>query len=567
MAPSDADHSLPAQRSRSHASADEEMRDEIEAKFLLEDAATVAQVLDAFRARHARSVSAVEIVDRYWDAPNWRLLKEGWTYRWREASGQKSLALKSAEPSHGVVQRRRELEQRVVTFPESGEPIPFGPVTERVLGIWPGELRELFRVHNYRRLFHLRALPGELIEVAIDQATITAEDPGSGAASGRMAFVELELELREGPEESLLLLVDDMRRLFRVLPSRLNKFERGLQTAGLSGSAAMMRHELIRSRLGEASPERPLSHADRASELAHRCLKEQFEEMLAEEPKAWEGLDPEGVHKMRVAIRRLRVAFRSFKDVLPARPVLAYNREFKRAAAVLGEVRDLDVNRGNLERYAAGIPPEDAAHLAGYRRHLIDRQRRARRRLVAYLASRRHQRLKDRFARFLERGPSRRTKNAGDSATVGEAARRLVRKRYGRLLADGCATGPGGSDESYHALRIQCRRLRYLLEFFRATYGEGLRPAIEALKELQDVLGELQDVCVATAQLQEYAERVPARSGQRAQFLVLGQLVGSQRHNAEVRRGQVGDAWKRFDRKRWRKRVLAVFATASSASD
>ena len=567
MAPSYADHSLPAQRSRSHAPADEEIRDEIEAKFLLEDAAAVAQVLDALRARRARSVSAVEIVDRYWDAPNWPLMKEGWTYRWREASGQKSLTLKSAEPSHGVVQRRRKVEQRVGAFPESGEPIPLGPVTERILGIWPGELRELFRVHNYRRLFHLRALSGALIEVAIDQATITAEDLGSGAAPGRIAFVELEMELREGPEESLLQLVDDMRRLFRVLPSRLNKFERGLQTAGLSESAATLRHEPIGSPPGTASRERPLPHRDRAAELAHQCLREQFEEMVAEEPKAWEGLDPEGVHKMRVAIRRVRVAFRSFKDVLPARPVLAYDREFRRAAAMLGEVRDLDVHRDNLERYAADIPPEDVAHLAGYRRHLAERQRRARRGLVAYLASRRHERLKDRFARFLERGPPRRAKDAGDSATIGETARRLVRKRYGRVLADGRATVPGGSDESYHALRIQCRRLRYLLEFFRATYGEALRPAIEALKELQDVLGELQDACVAAAQLQEYAERVPARSRQRAQLPVLEQLVGIQRHHAEVRRGQVGDAWKRFDRRGWRERVLAVFATGSSASD
>ena len=563
MVPSDADHSSPAQRSRPDATADEEMREEIEAKFLLEDAASVAQVLDALRARHARSVPALEIVDRYWDTPDGRLLKEGWTYRWREASGRKSLMLKSAEPSHDVVQRRREVEQKVIAFPGGGEPIPFGPVTERVLSIWPGELRELFRICNYRRLFYLRASPGVLVEVAIDQATITAEDLGSEAAPGRMEFVELEMELREGPEESLRQLVDDMRRLVRVLPSRLNKFERGLQTAGLSDPAAALRHGLVASPLGRASGEWAPSPADPAVELAHRCLQEQFEGMLAEEPKAWEGLDPEGVHKMRVAIRRLRVAFRCFKAVLPAEAVLAFNREFKRAAAVLGEVRDLDVHRGNLEHYAVDIPPEDIVHLADYRRHLTARWRRARRRLVAYLASRRYQRLKDRFARFLESGPARRAMNA----TIGEVAGRLVRKRYGRVVADGRAIGPGCPDESYHALRIQCRRLRYLLEFFRATYGEALRPAIEALKELQDLLGELQDVCVATAQLRVYAERAPARSAQRGRFLVLGQLVDRQRSRAEGRRSAVDDAWRRFDRKRWPKRVAVIFAAGPSASD
>ena len=121
-----------------------------------------------------------------------------------------------------------------------------------------------------------------------------------------------------------------------------------------------------------------LSPADPAIQLAYQCLQERFEEMLAEEPKAWEGLDPEGVHQMRVATRRLRAAFRAFKDVLPAKPILAYNREFRRAAAVLGEVRDLDVYQDNLKHYAAEIPAGDAAHLNDYQQHLTEQRRNAR---------------------------------------------------------------------------------------------------------------------------------------------------------------------------------------------
>ena len=151
-----------------------------------------------------------------------------------------------------------------------------------------------------------------------------------------MPFVELEMELKEGPEESLRQLVDDMHQEFRLLPSRLNKFDRGLQTAGLSEPAEIRKRRLNDSPLTKELRERNLSPADPAIQLAYQCLQERFEEMLAEEPKAWEGLDPEGVHQMRVATRRLRAAFRAFKDVLPAKPILAYNREFRRAAAVLG---------------------------------------------------------------------------------------------------------------------------------------------------------------------------------------------------------------------------------------
>ena len=77
--------------------------------------------------------------------------------------------------------------------------------------------------------------------------------------------------------------------------------------------------------------------------------------MLGQEPKAWEGLDPEGVHQMRVCTRRLRAAFRAFRDVLPANAVRSFNREFKWVASVLGRVRDLDVYRDNLDHYAAEV--------------------------------------------------------------------------------------------------------------------------------------------------------------------------------------------------------------------
>ncbi len=566
MVSSEADHIAPTQDSRVFVLTDEQARDEIEAKFLIEDTASVAQVIDALRAHNVQSVFAVDVVDRYWDTLDWCLLKEGWTYRWREASGRKSLTLKSVEPIRDVVHRRREVEQRVAAFPESDYPIPFGPVAEQLRRIRPGELGELFRVHNYRRLFNIRTPLGALVEIAIDQATITATDLVSETAPGRMPFVELEMELKEGPEESLRQLVDDMHQEFRLLPSRLNKFDRGLQTAGLSEPAEIRKRRLNDSPLTKELRERNLSPADPAIQLAYQCLQERFEEMLAEEPKAWEGLDPEGVHQMRVATRRLRAAFRAFKDVLPAKPILAYNREFRRAAAVLGEVRDLDVYQDNLKHYAAEIPAGDAAHLNDYQQHLTEQRRNARKRLVAYLTSRRYCRLKDRFARFLERGPSRRAMNAHDATTICDAVRQLVARRYSRVLRDGRAIRYGVPDESYHALRIQCKRLRYLFEFFQPIYGKALRPAIKRLKKLQDVLGEFQDACAATDQLREYADRVSIRAGHRGQLIALGQLMNGQRRQAEGRRGDFGDAWKRFDCKGRRKRILAAFGASPSVS-
>ena len=115
--------------------------------------------------------------------------------------------------------------------------------------------------------------------------------------------------------------------------------------------------------------------------------------MIAQEPRAWEGLDPEGVHKMRVATRRLRSALRAFKKVLPA-SIRSFNGEFKWLASALGGVRDLDVARGNFPHFLSQIPPEDAVHLGDYQQYLADRWQEERRHLLAGLASQRYGRLK-----------------------------------------------------------------------------------------------------------------------------------------------------------------------------
>ena len=534
-------------------------RVEIEAKYLIEDAEQVNALIDALQLYDVQSASAVDVVDSYWDTPDWHLFNAGWAYRWRDASGDKTLTLKSLEMGNGAVHKRLEVEEQVAAFPgNNGHSRIVARVTEHLNGAGSGELHELFRVHNYRRLFGVRVPDGSLVQIAVDQATITTKLPVPKPAPGRMSFLEVELELEDGREESLLHLATTLERRFGLLPSRLSKFDRGLQAAGLSAPRAPQQSWPLRDTpYVRRLHEQELSAADPAVHLAYRCLIEQFEEMLVQEPKAWEGLDPEGVHQMRVCTRRLRAAFRAFRDVLPASAVLSFNREFKWVAAVLGKVRDLDVYRDNLDHYAAEVAAADTAHAGDYERHLDDQWRKARRRLVACLTSRRYERLKDRFARFLMRGPSRRAMKAFGGVTIAEAAQQLIGKRYKTLRRDGRVITPASPSESLHAVRIQCKRLRYLFEFFAPIYGSELKPEIKRLRKLQDVLGEFQDACVATEQLRQYAEGVPMRTRNRGQLIALGQLISGQNRQAAVRRAGFPRAWRKFDRRGGRKAVLA----------
>ena len=523
----------------------EAVHSEVEAKFLIEDAGHVEDLIDSLDPHDVQSASAVDIVDDYWDTPGWHLFGAGWAYRWRDRSGDKSMTLKSNRLRDGIVQRRQEIRRRVPAFPQDGShPLVADHVADRSIGLRSRDLRKLFRVQTHRRLFDIRLPDGALVELGIDRTTITSDGPVKKLAPGRMTFVELEMELKEGGEESLRQLAEETQRRFGLLAARLSKFERGLQTTGLSPPRAS-RTVLPSTPFVQALREQP-APADPAIHLAYGRLLEQFEEIIIQEPRAWEGLDPEGVHKMRVATRRLRSALRAFKKVLPA-SVRWFNGEFKWLAAVLGGVRDLDVAMGNLPHFLSEIPPDDAAHLDDYQQYLADQWREERKRLLACLASERYGRLKAGFAERLERGPSERTMEALGSITIGDAAQMLIGKRFRGVQRRGRAITSASRDEKLHALRIRCKQLRYLLEFFRPAYGELLKAETRRLKKLQEVLGDFQDACVAGELLRRYAEGLPMRSSNRGQLIALGQLIGGQNRRAASCRADFARAWERFD--------------------
>ena len=357
----------------------------------------------------------------------------------------------------------------------------------------------------------------------------------------------------------MLQVAKTMQKRFGLLESRRGKFDRGLQAVGLSPPGA----PLARWVYGDTSyldelREREFSADDPAIHLAYRCFLEQFEENAR---PGTEGLGRAGPGRRapdasphtppprRVSSLQGCAAF--------ADSIRSFNREFKWVAAALGKVRDLDVYRDSLEHYAAGVPAEDAAHDTDFQRHLADRWRKARKLLLACLKSRRYERLKDRFARFLASGPSQRAVNAYGRITIGVAARQLIGKRCKALLRDGRAISPVSSTESLHALRIQCKRMRYLFEFFDPIYGNAFKPDIKRIRKLQDVLGEFQDAFVATQQLRKYVEDIPKRDRNRGQFIAIGHMVSGQDRQEAIRRYDLPQAWTKFDRAGARDAVLA----------
>lgn len=227
------------------------------------------------------------------------------------------------------------------------------------------------------------------------------------------------------------------------------------------------------------------------------------------EPVARSPDDIEGVHQLRVALRRMRSALRIFRPALPREITRPWGEEMRYLAGQLGPARDLDVflDEG-LGAVAGKLPLPGEASL----RHLAETHRVAAYETVrTLLDSDRYTAFKRGFADWLAteswlRGPLEDKHRERLDQPVVDFARRVLKKHRKRVLRQGDSVDPS-SDQDLHRLRIECKKLRYAGEFFEPLFP-GLSDFIGHLKSLQDVLGVMNDVAVTRSLLERLLEGV-----------------------------------------------------------
>jgi CHAD domain-containing protein len=236
------------------------------------------------------------------------------------------------------------------------------------------------------------------------------------------------------------------------------------------------------------------------------------------EPEIRLGVDPEAVHKQRVATRRLRSLLRSTRR-LTADPERSEHlrEELRWLGALLGEVRDREVLIGYLLDELATL--EEAAAFGAVLELLDEERENARRELLEALDSERYQSLLNELAHPPE------LRNDDLRSAAARDHRRLV-KAAGALDGD-------PSDEQLHRLRIRVKRARYAAEA-----AGGRKRYVERAKVLQDILGEHQDAVVAEGRIRDLVSRVRG-TGRTA--LAAGRLIERQRS----RRDEARRAWKK----------------------
>lgn len=140
--------------------------------------------------------------------------------------------------------------------------------------------------------------------------------------------------------------------------------------------------------------------------FAYATLAREADALLAARPPPKRAATPDEIHRLRVAARRLRVALRVFRRMLPSRDVTRFQADLRWFASSLGDLRDLDVYTENFKAYAGTLPRPQRGELGGFELYLRRERAKARKAAAATFTSDRTDALFEDLARFVAAGPS-----------------------------------------------------------------------------------------------------------------------------------------------------------------
>ena len=478
---------------------------------------------------YARSSGRTQNLDSiYYDTPEGALRARHAALRLRRAGRRTLQTLKTGDPGDPV--RRGEWE---VALPAPAlDMAAFRSVqAQDVLGRIPASaLRPVLATRVKRRLRVLQIpddpAAGEgaaVVEVAFDDGVIEA-----GGETRPIA--EIELELKRGDPAALYRLA---RRLLAIAPLTVET-----QSKAARGWLLVDRTPPTWSKARKTAVPPDADVATTFGIILRDCVRH----WVANQAAAADGRDPEGVHQMRVALRRLRSALQVFAEVQAPNRRAILDREVKWLADELGDARDWDVfDEELLTPVRDGLGDRALHHLgARVRQARTEGQERARRAIGSPQAAA----LLVDLWHWIDTQGWQREADPEQRSTLTQPivafADRLLDRAHTRVRK----AGRGFRNlpvEARHRVRIRMKRLRYLSEFFAELYPtKDTRSYLRAMADLQTALGHLNDVAVAQARLESLADGDPEIT--RAAGLVLGW------HGRAVveRDAELVSRWRRF---------------------
>jgi triphosphatase len=476
--------------------------------------------------------STLKIFDTYFDTDDWRIHRAGFALRIRSEDGKSEATLKSLRSNSVLMADRRELSETLESTDSESIARSTGPVGMRVHAVSGAHpLQPLFEVHTSRQRYAVHAANDEtpLGEIALDE-TVISRPQGEPQTS----LQRVEVEALTDAHQPLQTLVTALQVGCSLESASDTKFSQGLKSVGLAPGPP-----------AELAPT-AVSAAMRIDEVALANLRLYLSAWNLHEPGARLGDDPEELHDLRVAGRRLDAILRQFGAYLPA-ALVRIRPTLKKVLRALGEARDLDVALLELDAFNRELSEAEQATVEPLKQHLRSERARARTRMLRLLDSRAVQKDLDKLRLGLAQAPDA-TEAPGAAAL--QVAPGLIRARYKKVRKGAKRLTPQSSMESYHAVRANVKKLRYILESVAVIFGKPADAMVRSLRRWQEKLGVQQDADVAGRRLQALAALPPKGLPSETLFL-MGRLAAHYADRASKARKRHPRAYRKV-RGRWK---------------
>jgi len=417
----------------------------------------------------------------YFDTRKLKLHQRGVALRIRRADNRYLQSIKARGSAYGPFERGEWEHEIPRDAPDLKlvKETPLAPLATRKL---KRKLRPIFETIVERTTFPIHA-DGTALELAVDRGHIATR-----GIRRREPISEIEIEVKEGAPEELVKIARRLARSVDVAYGPRSKGDRGFALRSRKLDAPVRAAPILldaRSTAGEAF-----------RVIGFSCL-----DHALENERAIRQGDTEGVHQMRIGLRRLRAAMSIFREMLSGHETEAFRRELKWLTEQLSPARDLDV------LIAGQVHPLREAQPVGADAGVLERELKARRKVGMekareavdgdrYRASGLQGALWLAYGAWSRSGAS--SIKACREMPVAEFAAEILTKRSKKILKK-IGKIERLDPRARHKLRIAVKKLRYACEFFGTVFGADKRDArrrrfCKTLKSLQEFLGTLNDI-------------------------------------------------------------------------
>ena len=456
-----------------------------------------------------------EMVRNFYDSFDWRLYRAGTVLEEQRCGGESRLLwrpLGSGVPLH-------EGPGPVPRFARDCAPQSLRHQIQSAMG--PRAFLARLVLSSRIELLQLGHGDGKtLVHVSLEENTVTSPQGGRGMGLCR----RIQILALQGHEDAGCRLAADVKSVLSLKGSTDDVMVEALRTVG--------------ERPGDYSSKIriPLTRKTLTAEALQAILLHLLHIMEANEAGVCNDTDPEFLHDFRVALRRTRAALGQIKGVIPPKVLKRFRREFAWLGAITGPTRDLDVYLLHYDADRLSLPAELQDKLDPLHRHLLRQQQMEQAKLARALKGERYENLLREWRHFLE-SEAFGAGSVNGARPVEQTACERIWKVYRRTLKEGEAIDKDSPAEALHELRKTCKKLRYLMEFFRSLFpADEIRRLIKALKGLQENLGAFQDLQVQSAfvcQVSEEMGRAEAEDpGTKAAMAILVEKLAADQQKA-----------------------------------